>query len=89
MEPHFPERQRAAAELDDTLRRLAVDLELIDEGEVITAWVLVGHAAMPADVEGSRYFKAVSRDAQPHHVTVGLLRTGLDLTVLDPEEDDQ
>jgi hypothetical protein len=32
MEPHFPERQRAAAELDDTLRRLAVDLELIDEG---------------------------------------------------------
>lgn len=44
-----PERRAANAELDDVLRRVAPTLDCIDPGEVITAWVLVGHAVMPDD----------------------------------------
>lgn len=70
-----PEEKRAAErELDDTVRRLAPALECCDDGEVITAWMLVGHRAAPQEDGLSRYFHVFSGGTMPTHTALGLVR---------------
>lgn len=69
-------KRKAYAELDDTIRRLGVDMDLIEEGELITSWVLVGHAVLPETDRMSAYFLATTGGALPTHEVLGLLRMG-------------
>lgn len=69
-------RRKAYAELDDTIRRLGVDLGLFREGELVTSWVLVGHAVLPDTEDISAYFLASAGGNLPTHEILGLLRQG-------------
>lgn len=69
-------RKEAENELDDTIRRLAGPLDLCDEGEVITDWILTGAVVSP-DKEGvTSYFFATHGDL-PAHSADGLLRLAM------------
>ena len=67
-------KDEAQRELDDTIRRLAPVLDLIEPDEVIAAWALVGHSVGPVEDDMSHYFHAYSGGSMPNHAAIGLFR---------------
>jgi hypothetical protein len=84
------EREAAENELDETIRRLAPALGIVEDDHLITTWILVGHSVMASEPDRSSYWHAFP-GVVPSHVTVGLLRmaqTSLERTGWDDEDDE-
>jgi hypothetical protein len=59
--------------LEAAVHDVAVETGCIEEGEIITSWVLVGSAVNGRAADETSYFRVYPNGTLPSHVVLGLL----------------
>ncbi|WCO67888.1 hypothetical protein PO878_04010 [Iamia majanohamensis] len=70
-----PEQRHADNLLDDAVNTAVRAYDAIDDGEVVTSWIVVG-ASAGAEADETTIFLLHANGAQPAHSVMGLLEMG-------------